>query len=72
MKIKVSRHELVDFLYENYLLYVEYAATCNVHFRFDKGEEKLEVWYDSRQLQKVINNLLSNAFKYTPKGGLSL
>lgn len=69
MKIKVSRHELVDFLYENYLLYVEYAATCNVHFRFDKGEEKLEVWYDSRQLQKVINNLLSNAFKYTPKGG---
>lgn len=69
MKIKVSRHELVDFLYENYLLYVEYASTCNVHFRFDKGEEKLEVWYDSRQLQKVINNLLSNAFKYTPKGG---
>lgn len=69
MKIKVNRHELVDFLYENYLLYVEYAATCNVHFRFDKGEEKLEVWYDSRQLQKVINNLLSNAFKYTPKGG---
>lgn len=69
MKIKVSRHELVDFLYENYLLYVEYAATCNVHFQFDKGEEKLEVWYDSRQLQKVINNLLSNAFKYTPKGG---
>lgn len=69
MKIKVSRHELVDFLYENYLLYVEYATTCNVHFRFDKGEEKLEVWYDSRQLQKVINNLLSNAFKYTPKGG---
>ena len=69
MKIKVSRHELLDFLYENYLLYVEYAATCNIHFHFDKGEEHLEVWYDSRQLQKVINNLLSNAFKYTPKGG---
>ncbi|MDE6986524.1 MAG: response regulator, partial [Bacteroides acidifaciens] len=69
MKIKVSRHELIDFLYENYLLYVEYAATCNIHFQFDKGEERLEVWYDSRQLQKVINNLLSNAFKYTPKGG---
>lgn len=70
MKIKVSRHELIDFLYENYLLYVEYAATCNIRFQFDKGEEHLEVWYDSRQLQKVINNLLSNAFKYTPKGGI--
>ena len=69
MKIKVSKHELIDFLYENYLLYVEYAATCNIHLQFDKGEEHLEVWYDSRQLQKVINNLLSNAFKYTPKGG---
>ena len=69
MKIKVWKHDIVRFLYENYLLYTEYAATLGVHFHFEKDTEALEVWYDSRQLQKVVNNLLSNAFKYTPKGG---
>lgn len=69
MKIKVRKQNIIDFLYENYLLYVEYATTRNVQFQFEKGEEEMDVWYDSRQLQKVINNLLSNAFKYTPVGG---
>lgn len=69
MKIKVSKHNLVDFLHENYLLYAEYAATRRIDFRFVKEEDDLEVWYDARQIQKVINNLLSNAFKYTPQSG---
>lgn len=69
MKIKAGKHNLVDFLYENYLLYVEYAATRHINFHFEKKQEQLEVWYDSRQMQKVVNNLLSNAFKYTPEGG---
>ena len=73
MKIKVSRHNLVDFLYENYLLYIEYASTRHIKFYFNKDQDQLEVWYDSRQMQKVINNLLSNAFKYTPeKGSISI
>ena len=73
MKIKVSRHNLVDFLYENYLLYIEYASTRHIKFYFNKDQDQLEVWYDSRQMQKVINNLLSNAFKNTPeKGSISI
>lgn len=69
MKIKVSNHNIIDFLYENYLLYAEYAATRQIDFRFIKEEESLEVWYDTRQIQKIVNNLLSNAFKYTPQSG---
>lgn len=65
MKIKVSPHNIVHFLYENYLLFLEYASTKQINFNFEKGVDDLEVWYDQKQMQKVINNLLSNAIKHT-------
>lgn len=65
MKIKVSPHNLVDFLYENYLLFLEYAGSKQINFDFCKEEDIIEVWYDQKQMQKVVNNLLSNALKHT-------
>ncbi len=65
MKIRVSQHNIVNFLYENYLIFREYTNTKKIDFIFDKGAEDIEVWYDQKQLQKVINNLLSNALKHT-------
>lgn len=65
MKIKVSPHNMVNFLYENYLLFMEYASTKQISFNFEKEADSLEVWYDQKQMQKVINNLLSNAIKHT-------
>ena len=65
MKIKVSKHNLVTFLYENYLLFLEYASSKKINFNFKKEAEDIEVWYDQKQIQKVINNLLSNALKHT-------
>lgn len=65
MKIKVNRHNLVDFLYENYLLFLEYASSKEINFTFNKQKDDIEVWYDQKQMQKVVNNLLSNALKHT-------
>ena len=68
MKIKVSQHNIVNFLYENYLLFLEYASAKQINFKFEKETDSLEVWYDQKQMQKVINNLLSNAIKHTDTG----
>lgn len=68
MKIKVARHNLADFLYENYLLFQEYAKSRQISLAFESDEKNIEVWYDQKQMQKVINNLLSNALKYTKEG----
>ena len=59
----------MDFLYENYLLFREYAAKKKIDFKFNKSNDLIAVWFDAKQLQKVVNNLLSNAFKYTQDGG---
>ncbi len=69
MTIKVNEHNIVDFLYENYLLFQEYAIQRQITFNFHKTNDCINIWYDAKQLQKVMNNLISNAFKHTKEGG---
>lgn len=69
MNIKVTRHNLVSFLNENYLIFLEYANSKQINLQFNKSTDNLEVWFDLKQMQKVINNLLSNAFKHTDAEG---
>ena len=68
MTIKVSEHNIVDFLYEHYLIFQEYALQRQITFNFEKSSQNILVWYDAKQMQKVLNNLISNAFKYTKAG----
>ncbi|MBO7539955.1 MAG: helix-turn-helix domain-containing protein [Prevotella sp.] len=46
------------------------AKERNIHFTFDhEGLDHLDAWIDRTQFDKVISNLLSNAFKYCNDGG---
>ena len=69
MSIKVGEHNVVKFLAEIFSLFRDYAADKGIRFRFNRSNESLMLWYEPAQMRKVINNLLSNAFKHTPAGG---
>lgn len=69
LKLKVEEQNLVTFTRQIYMCFYEYAQKKEITYRFDSVEETISVWFDSKQLQKVIFNLLSNAFKYTPNKG---
>jgi signal transduction histidine kinase/ligand-binding sensor domain-containing protein/DNA-binding response OmpR family regulator len=69
MKIRVRPHNIVSFLYENYLLFKDYSTHQKINMEFEKDSDDIEVWYDQKQMQKVINNLLSNASKNSDEGG---
>jgi len=47
-----------------------YATAYEVELRVVSGVEGLRVWADADRLQQVISNLLSNACKFSPRGGL--
>lgn len=68
VSLKVSEQDLVPFLKEIYLSFTDYAAEKEISYHFQSASEKLPLWFDPRQMQKVFFNLLSNAFKYTPDG----
>lgn len=67
MKISATENDLVRFLRENYTLFREYALTQDIEMLFRPQLDRILIWYDERQMQKVINNLLSNALKYTER-----
>lgn len=67
--LQVSEHNIVDFLEEIFLLFSGYASSQGIDLVFNKKTEMLNIWFDEKQIQKVLNNLLSNALKYTPSGG---
>lgn len=68
-QFKFSRQNIYSFLDEIYQTFREYARAKHIRLEYFNKERSLEVWFDVVQLEKVIYNLLSNAFKYTPLGG---
>lgn len=69
LKLKVKERDLVSFINEIYNSFYEYAQMRNISYSFKHTEKTFNAWFDPTQLQKVVFNLLSNAFKYTPEGG---
>ncbi|MCM1503357.1 MAG: ATP-binding protein [Bacteroidales bacterium] len=69
MKIMAAPHNIVYFINELYLLFNEYAQSRGLNLAYIKDMERIEVWYDQKQMQKVLSNILSNAMKYTETEG---
>ncbi|MCD6354790.1 MAG: response regulator, partial [Prolixibacteraceae bacterium] len=47
----------------------DFAIQKNVQFSFESDHNSLHFWYDVDKVEKILYNLLSNAFKFTPVGG---
>ncbi len=69
LKLQVSKGNIVEFLKENYMLFYDYALKKSITLEFKTSHEDIEMWYDAKHIQKVINNLLFNAVKHTKEGG---
>ena len=69
MQMRMSETDMVAFINDIHTLFEHQARIKNVNFVFEHDEKELPVWIDRRQFDKVIVNILSNAFKFTPSGG---
>ena len=69
MKLQCQETDMVQYV-GNILKSYEYTAKeRNMIFRYSPEVDQLKVWFDRTALDKVVDNLLSNAFKYTYDGG---
>ncbi|MEH0153201.1 two-component regulator propeller domain-containing protein [Limibacter armeniacum] len=68
LKLQMKEESLLDFLQHIHQLFQDHATHLGVDFQLNLSESA-PVWIDSYQMEKVMVNLLSNAFKFTEKGG---
>jgi ligand-binding sensor domain-containing protein/signal transduction histidine kinase/DNA-binding response OmpR family regulator len=68
--LESAHGNIVKFLNEIFLSFTEYAKDGNYTYTFSTSDEEILVYYDRYKLERVFYNLLSNAFRYTPKGGI--
>lgn len=61
---------IADLVSEIYSSFAVYATERKINFILNNSHENLWLDYDDDKIHKSIVNLLSNAFKYTPNGGI--
>ncbi|GAB5552943.1 MAG: two-component regulator propeller domain-containing protein [Saprospiraceae bacterium] len=69
VKLNISEIELIDFIRERTLNFSEEAKSKNITFSFTNEKDKCVIEADEEKLDKIIYNLLSNAFKFTSAQG---
>ena len=65
----LSKGDIVQFIKETSQSFQDYAKDHKIEFIFNSEEEQCITWFDPDKLDKIIYNLLSNAFKFTPDNG---
>ena len=69
MQLHMRDTNLVSFINDIYTLFAQQAKNKNILFHFDCDQERIMAWIDRGNFDKIIINILSNAFKFTPTGG---
>ena len=69
MQIKLQKGNPLIFIQEICNRFHVLALEDEVSFAVDIEDLEEEVWFGLTTVEKITNNLLSNAFKYTNKGG---
>ncbi len=68
MKMQVQRIDVVAFTRKIMENFDSVAEEHHIDFLFETEKAELYLWVDADKYEKIIFNLLSNAFKYTPNG----
>lgn len=68
-KLKIREIDIVNFTREIMTYFDSIATVRNINYNFTSDIKETKLWIDTDMMEKVIVNLLSNAFKFTPQNG---
>ena len=69
LKLFPSHGDIVKLIRELSFSFTDLAEKKNIRFSFKSNVEFLETAFDNDKIERILFNLLSNAFKFTPENG---
>ncbi|RUT72410.1 response regulator [Flavobacterium cupreum] len=69
ISLQAKKIEVVAFTQGIIGYFDEEAAARNITINFESAFDELEDWLDPKMLEKILFNIISNAFKFTPDNG---
>lgn len=66
MKVLLEKTDVLSLLQKVMDNFRLIAEEKNINYQLETNQEAIETWIDQDKFEKIIFNLLSNAFKYTP------
>jgi signal transduction histidine kinase len=69
MKLRTSPTNYIQLLKALTLSFTSYAERKRITLKFNSTEDEIILYLDRDKIEKIITNILSNAFKFTPEGG---
>ncbi|MCU0370905.1 MAG: ATP-binding protein, partial [Bacteroidales bacterium] len=69
LKLEASKGNLVPFVKGIALSFESLADSKDITLDIQFEEDKIELFFDREKMMKILTNILSNAFKFTPENG---
>ncbi|MBJ7882130.1 hybrid sensor histidine kinase/response regulator transcription factor [Gelidibacter salicanalis] len=69
LRLMVTKNNLHDNVEDIVRSFNELARKKNIDFTVNSPKNLTDTWYDKDKIEHIIYNLLSNAFKFTPREG---
>ena len=69
LRLEKTQVELKPLIKKHYINFIELFNKKNIDFSLHEASPKLSIFCDEEFMSKSLNNLLSNALKFTPKDG---
>lgn len=69
LKLQTTEGELISFVRDVFDSFRDLAERKKIAFIFHPYIDNLSVWFDRDKIERILFNLLSNAFKFTLEGG---
>jgi signal transduction histidine kinase/ligand-binding sensor domain-containing protein/DNA-binding response OmpR family regulator len=69
LKLEASYGNIVTFVKGVAMLFESLAERKDIILKFKSTNDEIDLYFDKEKMEKILTNLFSNAFKFTPVGG---